>query len=82
MARNKLVDLHNHLFAQMERLQDEDLKGEDLQLEIKRTKAVSDLGKQIIANASLTLDAAKMAYAEMPSGQLPDHLRVKSDVNA
>ena len=46
MARNKLVDLHNHLFAQMERLQDEELKGEDLQMEIKRTKAVSDLGNR------------------------------------
>lgn len=38
---NKLIDLNNHLFAEMERLGDEDLLGEDLDKEIERAKAIT-----------------------------------------
>ena len=34
--KNKLVDLNNHLFAEMERLSDEDLQGDELTAEIDR----------------------------------------------
>ena len=57
--KNKLIDLNNHLFAQMERLSDEDLKGDDLTQEIHRSKAVSNCAAQIINNAKLALDAHK-----------------------
>lgn len=56
--KNKLIDLNNHLFAQMERLSDEDLEGEGLAEEIRRSKAVSVTANQIISNARLALDAA------------------------
>ncbi|KUF29963.1 hypothetical protein V2H29_01880 [Lysinibacillus fusiformis] len=55
--RNTLGDLNNHLFAQLERLNDEDLKGDQLVEEINRAKAVTDVANQIIANGSLVLKA-------------------------
>ena len=57
--KNKLIDLNNHLFEQMERLNDDDLKGENLGQEISRAKAMSFVASQIIGNAKLALDACK-----------------------
>ena len=61
--RNTLGDLNNHLFAQMERLSNEELKGEDLREEIERAKAITDIAGQVISNAGLLLKA-KIAYEE------------------
>ena len=58
--RNTLGDLNNHLFAQLEKLSDEDLKGEELKEEVTRTKAISLIAKQIIDNGTLVLEAKKM----------------------
>ena len=55
--KNTLSDLNNHLFMQLERLGDEDLKGDALQEEINRAKAVSDIATTIISNGSLVLKA-------------------------
>lgn len=60
MARNKLIDLNNHLFEQLERLNDEDLTGEELDKEIERSKAITSIGKVIVDNARLALDAQKV----------------------
>lgn len=57
MAKNKLVDLNDHLFAELERLGDEDLKGDELKEELDRAKALSDVSEKIINNASLMLKA-------------------------
>ncbi len=57
MAKNKLLDLNDHLFAELERLGDEDLKGDELQEELDRAKALSDVSEKIINNASLMLKA-------------------------
>lgn len=59
--RNTLGDLNNHLFAQLERLGDEDLNGEKLVEEINRAKAITNVASQVIANGSLVLDAKKLA---------------------
>jgi hypothetical protein len=59
--RNTLGDLNNHLFAQLERLSDEELSGEKLQEEISRARAITGVASQIIANGSLVLDARKLA---------------------
>lgn len=55
-----MMDLNNHLFEQMERLNDEDLSGEQLEKEIKRAKAMTDVSSQIIANAALGISAEKL----------------------
>ncbi|MCH4470689.1 hypothetical protein MKR32_00965 [Staphylococcus haemolyticus] len=57
--RNTLNDLNNHLFAQLERLSDEDLKGEELKEELQRSSAVSKVAQNIINNGSLVLQAQK-----------------------
>ena len=58
MPRNTLNDLNNHLFMQLERLNDEELKDDELQKEISRAKAVSSIAAQIINNGSLVLSIA------------------------
>ena len=56
-----MLDLNNHLFMQLEKLSDEDLKGEELKEEVTRTKAISLIAKQIIDNGTLVLEAKKVA---------------------
>lgn len=46
--KNTLGDLNNHLFAQLEKLGDDDLTGEELESELKRTDAICDISEQII----------------------------------
>ena len=53
--KNKLSDLNNHLFAELECLSDEDLKEEKLLDEIERAKAITSVASQIINNANLAL---------------------------
>lgn len=55
--KNKLTDLNDHLFAELERLSDEDLVGEKLEEEIRRAEAVCGISTQIIANGTLALKA-------------------------
>lgn len=62
VMKNKLTDLNNHLFAQLERLSDEDLKPEALELELSRTRAVSAIAKDIISNGTLVLQAQKAVW--------------------
>ncbi|MDD2401678.1 MAG: hypothetical protein PHI90_11280 [Clostridia bacterium] len=58
--RNTLGDLNNHLFAQLERLGDEELTGDKLQEEINRAKSITCVASQIISNGSLVLEAKKL----------------------
>ena len=76
--RNTLGDLNNHLFAQLERLGDEDVKGAELKEEMERAKSISIVAKQIIDNASIVLQAKKATqdfYEEYGiEGKLPKML--------
>jgi len=55
--KNKLIDLNDHLFAQIERLSDESITGDKLTEEVNRAKAVTGIANMIIGNAKLALDA-------------------------
>lgn len=58
--KNKLADLNDHLFAQLERLSDETLEPQKIELEIKRGEAIAGVADQIIRNAALQVTAAKL----------------------
>ncbi|MBU2963360.1 hypothetical protein KO516_21540 [Citreicella sp. C3M06] len=68
--KNKLSDLNDHLFAQLERLSDETLSAETIEQEVKRTEAIVSVSDQITGNADLQLKAAKL-FAEHGQAILP-----------
>ena len=75
--KNKLTDLNNHLFAQLERLGDESLDSEKLKDEIARSKAITAVSSQIVNNARLALDA-QIAVRDLQLGnRLPSTLEAK-----
>ena len=62
MPRNTLGDLNNHLMGQLEKLADDDLKGEELKDEIARAKSMTSVAGKVIDNARLVLDAQRQAH--------------------
>lgn len=76
MPRNTLGVLNNHLFAQLERLNDEEITGEKLEDEIIRSKAVIGVSKQIIANANVVLKAKsiELEYGKNNEKEMPKML--------
>lgn len=57
MSKNTLVDLNNHLFAQLERLGDDELNTSKSDFEIQRASAINGVAQQIVSNAALLLKA-------------------------
>lgn len=58
--KNKLTDLNDHLFAQIERLSNEDLTAEQIDSEAKRGAAIVAVADQIVRSAELKIKAAKI----------------------
>ena len=79
--KNKLTDLNDHLFAQMERLGDEDLKPEDIQNEVNRTNALVKVSDQIIQNAALSLKALVVSseLGDVGTQKLPPMIELYKD---
>lgn len=77
--KNSLTDLNNHLFEQLERLNDEELKGEELKEEITRSKTIESVAKQIINNGRLVLDSQMFIDDRLNvDNELPDMLDNKN----
>lgn len=63
--RNSLTDLKNYLFEQIERVNDDNLTDEELEKEIKRSKAVTEASRTIVEIAKTQMDAFKYATEEL-----------------
>lgn len=75
-TKNTLVDLNNHLFEELERLNDDELKGEDLQQEMERAKSMSHVAQTIINNGELAIKAAKHYEEYGKSEEMPSILQI------
>lgn len=65
--KNKITDLRNHLFEQLEKLKDPDC---DLETEIKRSKAMVEVGSVIVESAKVEVDFIRHTSSE-GSGFIP-----------
>lgn len=76
MPRNTLMDLNNHLFAELERLGDEDLTQEELEKEIARADAITKVGNVLVNNAKTALEATKtqIEWGRRENVQIPEML--------
>jgi ribosomal protein L17 len=56
MARNKLSDVRDHIFMALERLSDETLTNDQVNVEVDKAKAISQLASTIIQSAKVEID--------------------------
>lgn len=73
--RNTLSDLNLHLFAQLERLSDEELTGGELQEEILRARSIASISEQIINNGNLVLKAKQYVRENVDAEEIPPMLK-------
>ena len=59
MARNKLSDLRDHMFAALERLDDEEMTTDQIKNEIEKAKSIAMVGSVIINSAKIEIDYLK-----------------------
>jgi hypothetical protein len=59
MAKNKISDLRDHLFAALERIDDDTLSPEQIKAEVDKAKAISAIGSVIINSAKIEVDFIK-----------------------
>ena len=62
--RNKITDLNDHLFEQLERLNQDDLVGDGLKAEVDRAKAMTQVASQIVQSTKVVVEAMKLVKGE------------------
>ena len=70
--KNKMTDLNNHLFFQLEKLLDPDLSDDELKKEIARAGAVSSIAANIIQNANTAIKAMSIFENRQIESDSPD----------
>jgi len=82
--KNKITDLNNHLFAQLERLSEEDLTAEQIDREVKRTEAIVAVSEQIVRSAAVSLKAAELVaeHGFRATDNLPPLLSGKTETKS
>lgn len=60
--KNTLTDLNNYLFEQIERLNDDGLTKEELDMQLQKSEAINKVAKTIVDNANVALSAQKTMY--------------------
>ena len=76
--KNTLSDLNNYLFETLERLMDDDQTPEQLDKEIQRSRAVTDVAEALIHSGELQLKAAKLKTEYGKSAAIPTLLESKN----
>ena len=77
---NKAINMHNILMKELERLDDETIKGKELETEFKRADAISKVAAQIISHDRLILDVIEVAHKfKINAKDLPDMLNAKPE---
>jgi hypothetical protein len=79
--KNKLIDLHNILFEQLERLNDldeEEMKSEKLINEIRRSDALNRTAAQINNAGRLAYDVMKFSDTAPEGAEMPEMLVTKA----
>lgn len=82
--KNRLIDLNNHLFTQLERLTDDNLTTEQIEAEVKRADAIVAVSEQVIRNSDLSLKAANLVanHGDRFKGMLPTIFRQPETIDA
>lgn len=68
----EIKDLNYYLFKQLDRISDDNLKGEDLDREVTRAKSLTDTATQIIKQRQTQLRAAELfvrSGKDLPQGE-------------
>jgi len=72
--RNHQIDLDNHLFAELERLGNEELGADELRAEIERAEAITKVANAINSSRANSLkalrfkDEAQASHPTLPEG--------------
>lgn len=79
--KNTLADLNNHLFEQMERLNDESIVEGNLKEEIDRANAMAKVASQIINGGNLVLKVKNMQneYGITENDNIPPMLNASKE---
>jgi len=79
MAKDKLKDLNQILFCELERLNDEDLSGKELAEEVSRAKAIAAVSGKVLDIAKTTINAMKLVSSgNYSANSLPETFGITS----